>query len=536
MTVEVLIPNRPMTGIIATIAIGILMGAGIALGLDIAGPLKLGFAIIGIGLFVPALIIRDPKAYGLFLLVLSVPLVFSIRLTKWLVDPGLLYTQFGLPASGTTSLDLYPTDIILIGLLLLWLGQLSRGEAAFRFPRLGYIYIVFLLYALMIALLRAKSLYLAIFEWVRQIFYFVFFIYIVNNVETRTQLRAVVTALFLGLSVHAAAVVVFFVLGIGTEFNFFSYVIYGTNPAPDPAGSLTVSDSGTWKGVVRSSGFFAHPAHAAFYFEYILPIVFGYFLVARSILGRILPAILFVLGVTALFLTFSRSAIGGFLVGCTIFVCVAWWSRLISSRMFAGFIFAGVIVAIIGTPVLIDIWQTRPRSVSTRWKITKPSVDAFMERPILGAGLNNSSAVTARSHEIALTPTGRSVYQMVVVHNYYLIVLVEVGIIGFLMFFGFFWGVVVATLRHLRAAEPEMKIILCGAIAAMASIAVHNVGDPFGGPSATAMLWLEAGLALAVCRKIAVANVGFGSVRDGATSLLTTNGADASAPAGRHAA
>ena len=438
MTVEVLIPNRPMMGILATLAIGVLIGGGIVWGLDIAGPLKLGATVIGLGLLIPAFVLRDPKAYGLFVMVLSIPLVFSARLTKWLVEPGLLYTQFGLPASGTTSLDLFPTDIILIGLLLLWFGQLSLRQAKFHFPRAGYIFVIFLLYAFLVSMLRAKSFYLAIFEWFRQILYFVFFIYIVNNVETRAQLRAVVTALFLGLALHAAAVVVFFMLGIGTEFNFFSYALYGTNPAPDPAGSLTVSDSGGWKGVVRSSGFFTHPAHAAFYFEYILPIVFGYLLVARSMLGQILYALLFALGVTALFLTFSRSAIGGFLIGSTVFVCVAWWSGLISQRLFAGFVFAGVIVAVVSTPILIGIWNTRPKSVSTRWKITKPSIDAFMERPILGAGLNNSSAVTARSHEIALTPTGRSVYQMVVVHNYYLIVLVEVGIVGFVLFFGFF--------------------------------------------------------------------------------------------------
>ena len=72
----------------------------------------------------------------------------------------------------------------------------------------------------------------------------------------------------------------------------------------------------------------------------------------------------------------------------------------------------------------------------------------------------------------------------------------------------------------MRAAEPEIKIILCGAIAALTSIAVHNIGDPFGGPSATAMLWLEGGLAIAVCRKVAASDVAVGVDRRGARRTL----------------
>ena len=56
-------------------------------------------------------------------------------------------------------------------------------------------------------------------------------------------------------------------------------------------------------------------------------------------------------------------------------------------------------------------------------------MDTFLERPFSGVGLNNSSAATEGSR----IKVGDK-YQTNIVHNHYLIVLVEVGIIGFFLF------------------------------------------------------------------------------------------------------
>src|ERR1700737_3467594 len=91
---------------------------------------------------------------------------------------------------------------------------------------------------------------------------------------------------------------------------------------------------------------------------------------------------------------------------------------------------------------------------------------------------------------------------MSVVHSPYLIVLVEVGIVGFLLFFAFFWQTIVTAFRHMRAAGTEAKLLLVGIVSALGGIAVHNFGDPFGGHPTQAMLWLYAGLVFAICRRV----------------------------------
>lgn len=87
-------------------------------------------------------------------------------------------------------------------------------------------------------------------------------------------------------------------------------------------------------------------------------------------------------------------------------------------------------------------------------------------------------------------------------HNYYLIVLIEVGVVGFLLYFLFFWQTAMLAFRHMRAAETELKLLLVGIVSALAAISVHNLGDPFGGHVVQAMLWLHVGLIVAICRQI----------------------------------
>ena len=174
--------------------------------------------------------------------------------------------------------------------------------------------------------------------------------------------------------------------------------------------------------------------------------------------------------------------------------------------------------------MLIGYLAARPDAGSFRWKLIKPSVAAFAQRPIWGAGLNNSSAVTEGSRSIVLTPTGHSDYKMSVVHNHYLIVLVEVGIVGFLLYFAFFWQTIGTALRHMRAAETEMKLLLVGIVSALSGIAIHNFGDPFGGHPTQAMLWLHASLIFAVCRRVRIEPKLLSPAHDDSQNLMVGRG------------
>src|SRR5262249_46331434 len=248
--------------------------------------------------------------------------------SAWLVDPHTLVELYGMPASGTTAVELYLTDVILIVMLVPWLIQVCMRRQSLYFPTFGHIFVFYLFWAILVSLINADSLYLTIFELCRQTLYFLFFVYLINNITTRRQVRSVVWAVFLGLIIGASTVVLFFELGIGrTGASFFAKlhdqttvtISRGQAYKPGPkAGNenLTLygeersfgpAKRGEGSGIQRSQGVFRHPAIPASLCGLTLSIVLTYLIVAQRNRDRILFFTIFVLGITALVLTFSRA-------------------------------------------------------------------------------------------------------------------------------------------------------------------------------------------------------------------------------------
>jgi hypothetical protein len=70
------------------------------------------------------------------------------------------------------------------------------------------------------------------------------------------------------------------------------------------------------------------------------------------------------------------------------------------------------------------------------------------------------------------------------------------------LFFTFFVRAVIVGLRNFRRAEPAMKVLLVGIVTALSGIAIHNFGDPFGGHSVHAMLFLYSAMIIAIGRQV----------------------------------
>ena len=283
--------------------------------------------------------------------------------------------------SGTTSLELYLSDLILIAMLLPWLGNVCLRRTSLYFPKIGYLFVGYLAWALFVSLLNSVSLYLSMFELCRQILWFMYFIYLINNISTPLQFRSVILAALLGFIISAGTVVVFFERGIGTDTVAFvglhdeapdtgSARPYGAKKGPTPGlGTLTlhIDEQGpgsafhvNGSAVKRSQGIFRHPGIAAGLCGMVLPVVLAYLLTSRSTRNKILIMLIYALGVLALFLTFSRAGLLGFAAGMIAFFAIAGWSRLISRLAFK---LAFLVVISLGTlsiPLLSAYLWSRP--------------------------------------------------------------------------------------------------------------------------------------------------------------------------------
>jgi hypothetical protein len=504
------------------------IGVFVALATDVAvgllTPVKLWFVLGGFVLLIPTMVLEDPKAYWLFLLVLSIPFDISKWLSAWLVDSQTLVDLYGQPASGTTAVELYVTDVVLIAMLLPWLARVCMTREKLYFPKIGYLFLFYLGWALLVSIINAESFYLAIFELCRQALYFLSFVYLINNITTRLQFRSAVWAVFLGFIIGASTVIIFFEMGIGTETAVFASLhdqevtisqgqAYKPSAKKAPASeNLTLHDTGRRFGpagegseIKRSQGMFRHPAIPASLCGLVLPIVLAYFIAARKNLDRILLFMVFILGITALVLTFSRAGAIGLMAGTVALFAVGGWSGLISRRVLILGIVALAMAVALSIPFLLVYFGARPGSILMRFYLFEAALRGYSQHPLLGVGLNNSTAAMREGVQ-EFIELGIPMARTESADSYYLAVLTEVGPIGFFLFFAFFGKIMMIALRAIRKVATDMKPLLVGIVAGLASLATQNIADaPMAGHAVSGLLWLFAALMVAIARDIQAA-------------------------------
>jgi O-Antigen ligase len=506
------------------VGIGVFVALATDVAVSVLTPAKLAFVLGGFALVIPTMVVEDPKAYWLFLLVLSIPFDIAKLLSGWLVDPQTLVDLYGESASGTNAVELYLTDVVLIAMLLPWLAQVCMRRQSLYFPKIGYLFVFYLAWALLVSLINAESFYLAIFELCRQAVYFLSFVYLINNVATRLQFRSAVWAVFLGLIISASTVIIFFELDIRESAVFARLAdravtssqgqAYKPGAKAQAGESLTLHDTGRRFGpanrgqgsdIKRSQGMFRHPAIPAGLCGLTLPIVLAYLITARTNRDRILFFMVFVLGITALALTFSRAGAIGFVVGTLVFFAVGGWSGLISRRGRIRGIVVLATAAVVSIPLLLVFFGARPGTFVMRFYMFEAALDGYSQHPILGVGLNNSTAAMKEGRQ-ELRDLGIPTPPTEPADSYYLAILTEVGPLGLILFFGFFGKIVMIGLRAMSEVATDLKPLLVGIVAGLTSLATQSLGDgPLAGHAVGGLLWLFAGLIIAIARDIQAA-------------------------------
>ncbi len=503
------------------VGIGVLAALAADVAVTVLTPVKLAFILGGVALLIPTMVVKDPTAYWLFLLVLTIPFDISKLLSLWLVDPQTLVDLYGQPASGTTAVELYLTDAVLIAMLLPWLARICLRRDNLYFPKIGYLFVFYLAWALLVSLINADSFYLAIFELCRQALYFLSFVYLINNVATRLQFRSALWAVFLALIIGAGTVIIFFELGIGTESSVFAglhdqpVVTISRGEAHKPGAKVSDNENLTLHGterrfgptnpgqgseIIRSQGMFRHPAIAASLCSLTLPIVLAYLIAARTTRDRILFFMVYSWGFIGLLLTFSRAGLLGLMVGILVFFAVAGWSGLISRRVLKRGAVALTLAVALSIPLLLVYFESRPGSFLMRFYLFEAALQGYSQHPILGVGLNNSTAAMKAGRQ-ALIEIGIPMPPTEAADSFYLGLLTEVGPLGFILFFLFFGKIVMIALRAMREVATDLKPLLVGIVAGLAGLATQNIADDtLAGHAVSGMLWLFAALIVAVAR------------------------------------
>ena len=203
---------------------------------------------------------------------------------------------------------------------------------------------------------------------------------------------------------------------------------------------------------LRAYGSFPHPNMLGAFLAIVAVLLFTKLLRSRDEESRItnhesgmLKCILhnayFIILISGLFFTFSRAAWIAFFVGLVIY---AVQTKAWREKIFLQFVLLLVVTATALTVLFFPLVRTRiggderleMKSNKERATGYREAVQLIKAHPLIGVGIGNYTAAVARE----LRPNDPA-WSYQPAHNIFLLVLAELGIIGFLLFFGFFCGI-----------------------------------------------------------------------------------------------
>ena len=250
----------------------------------------------------------------------------------------------------------------------------------------------------------------------------------------------------------------------------------------------------------RVMSFFDNPNTFAEVLILLLPLVLALVLSSKRLWTKLAAAGIFLVGVAALGMTYSRASWVG--IACAMVVMVFLWKpKLIP---------AFVLLCLAAIPVMPDtIWNRiltigNPADTSTasRFPLYQAAGEVIKTSPITGAGLG-TAAVQSFIKDLNLYH-GRAPY--VHAHNFYLEVWVEAGILGIIGFVGsMLWNIKRAahTVRH--CGSSAVRTITAAATASLCGAMVCGLADYLWNyPRVMVIFWFVFAVALAgvkLCRE-----------------------------------
>ena len=396
-----------------------------------------------------------------------------MNLSKWqhrlfylilFLIPANLAKHFPVPSSYISGIlvdylipTLYLTDILIILLLLssylqglslkitLKVKQLhlfNKGRTFVKSAKSGFfIFLVLLLPAVIFS----SSPIPATFKWLKFLELSLFALWIKNNINPKKDLEKIINVL-------SASVLFQSLLALAQWFKQSSvagFWFLGEQPYTSATPGI---DKITWfTGAIKIPplGTFPHPNVLAGFLAITLPLILykivheGYEPSCRKLsLPHTTRFVTFMLGAITLFLTFSLFAWLGFLmIGLPLTLLTTTKIRPIKLIL----IYSGLFLILFSFATKLS-FLAPASSFSRRSQLTKIAIKMFKDHPLTGVGLNNFTVKMEQYGHV--TATTRFLQP---VHNIYLLILTETGLIGLL---GFLYLLIKGPFLRSRKAGP----------------------------------------------------------------------------------
>ncbi len=426
----------------------------------------------------------DRKAYYLILLVLSLPIGVDLN----------LHFQPSTFRRSIQGFSLQLSQIPLAALYVIWGFRCLTQRLPLRVSTTGLIPLLAVFTSGTISVFLAKDPLFGAFDLFSLSAAIFLFIYAASEVQDLWEVRLVLFTLMTSVAIQGIIAIGQHLSGstLGLEF-FGASERFNTTPG---LAALT-----------RVGGTLGHPNTLALFFDFLLPLGFSLLFCPMRKRLKLLLILVVGCGMIGLVVTLSRGGILSVGLALTIILFVRWRER-------TGLLRASLAVAAAGLlPLLVlfgpsnslqeRFFEHDYGSAYGRIPHMQVAFNIIRHKPFFGVGLNNYTEV-ARQYDHTpeqIVPLWNSP-----VHNLFLFVAGEIGLVGLGAFLLFLLAIVRTLLPAIRSSDPSMASIGLGLLLGLLAFLSHSQVD-YCNWSLFGTLWFLLGLAVSVGRLASLPSV-----------------------------
>jgi hypothetical protein len=474
-----------------TLLIGGGIGTLIALALYVTKTGYVALLPIALLLLLPAVLVNDFRLYWFVIFLLSLELPFTKNLNDGLAVIERLKINYTI---WNFTFDVTATDLVLLILLLIWINDGMFHGKRLRIPPVtwlaaGYLGISFL------STLGAASQYLGLVEMSRQIKFFIVYLFAVNCLDSKRNLRALAIIAVIILVTQAAMTATRFETGYMGSLSFGN----SHQDSSQVQQYLTV-DRFAEGSELRGFGTLASPGATVRLCMMVIP--FALFLCVPNAMFRMRFAFmaLTAFGILGLVLTFTRVYYITTAVQIVLAFLIMVRDRMLKREEIVMAIGLTLTALAAASPKIYRQFTIREDSASVRFYQYEAAFKMILAKPLLGVGLNNGTGQKPNYENVTYNPYDPNTqFYLEPTHDLYLSMASEIGLVGTFLFLAFFARVGFLAWRQSRdSTDPEIRLVANAIVVVFCGVAVNCLMDPLQEYSALVLLWLYAGITLSL--------------------------------------
>jgi putative inorganic carbon (hco3(-)) transporter len=418
----------------------------------------------------------NKKDYFLVLLVLALPVGIDIN---FFYRPS----PFGI---STFGFPIHVSFLPLSVLYLIWTLRRLQGQEPASLATRGLLPLVGVFGAATISVLGSQDQLFAAFDLFALGTSMLIFIYTASEIRQRRQFNLVLGVLIFGAACQGVFALAQYLTGssLGLEFFGAAKLLYGYT------GKAVVS---------RVGGLIGHPNNLALFFDLTLPLSFSLLFCPLSGRARFFLAVAIFLQVAGLGVTFSRGGILGSGLGVLSLSVFHGIRRFGLVRGLCLTMMGALVLALFLTIVPNPIQKSLSRTEATahgRWPLSGIALTMISHHPLFGVGLNNYTH-TSRSYDFTREQIVSAWNSPV--HNLFLFIAGEIGLVGLLCFVIFLAQALTGLIPAMRSPDPFILSVAGGLFFGLIAFLIQAQVD-YSIWTQNRPLWFFLGLAMGVGR------------------------------------